>query len=121
MAERMMTSGRRSKCGFRSPRSSTSSLQSESIIQLNVIYKNREHNIQIPEQSDRAKICSEIKKQTGVKGAFYLYNGPKGYLHSSSLTLDNISQICGGRLEIRGGDCKLKLKYFVISGVQGWI
>lgn len=113
MTEKTATSPR-TKYSFRSARSTTSSQSEEDVIQMNVIYKDREYSVKIPDQADRMTICNEIKRQTGVKGAFYLYNGTKSYLHSSSLTLSNISKVCGGRLEIRGGDCKLS-KCFILS------
>ncbi|KXJ25828.1 uncharacterized protein LOC110243419 [Exaiptasia diaphana] len=99
MTERPIS--RRNKHGFLSDISTS---QDEGFIEITLIYNNNDYTVKLPQGADRMTICSEIKRQTGVKGAFYLFDGGKFYLHSSSLTLSNINKVLAGKLEVRGGD-----------------
>jgi hypothetical protein len=76
-------------------------------LDLNIAYKGKEYRLHLPKEADKTSICKEIKRQTGVKGTFYLHYGDSSnnYLHSSSLTWSNISKL-SGNLEVRGGDCE---------------
>ncbi|XP_031563473.1 uncharacterized protein LOC116299007 [Actinia tenebrosa] len=80
--------------------------QQENVLELNIVYKGKDFRLSFSLDADKQTICKEIKRQTGVKGAFYLHYGDSSnnYLHSSSLTLANISKLSGSSLEVRGGD-----------------
>lgn len=82
--------------------------QQDSDLELNIVYKEKKFRLSFPADADKQTICKTIKRQTGVKGAFYLHYGDSSnnYLHSSSLTLSNISKLSGNSLEVRGGDCE---------------
>lgn len=117
MTERPIS--RRNKYGFLSDRST---FNDGEFLEITLIYNNTDHTVKIPQGAGRMTICSEIKRQTGVKGAFYLFNGDKFYLHSSSLTLSNINKVLGSKLEVRGGDCKCGLVCFLCkrARTRGW-
>lgn len=82
--------------------------QQDSELELNIVHKGKEYRLSLPTDADKQTICKEIKRHTGVRGAFYLHYGDSSnnYLHSSSLTSANISKLSGNSLEVRGGDCE---------------
>lgn len=76
---------------------------------ITVVYNGKDHTVRFPNNADAKVICQSIKRETGVKGSFYVHFGEKSnnYLHCSSVTRGNLAKLAGLSLEVRGGNGRL--------------
>ena len=82
---------------------------SEELESITVVYNGKDHTVKFPNNADAKVICQSIKRETGVKGSFYVHFGEKSnnYLHCSSVTKANLAKLAGLSLEVRGGNGRL--------------
>lgn len=80
----------------------------EELESITVVFHGKEHKIKFPNNADAKLICQSIKRETGVRGSFYVHFGEQSnnYLHCSSVTRGNLVKLAGKSLEIRGGNGK---------------
>ena len=80
----------------------------EELESITVVYRGKEHKIEFPNNADAKLICQCIKRETGVRGSFYVHFGEQSnnYLHCSSVTRGNLAKLAGKSLEVRGGNGK---------------
>lgn len=80
----------------------------EELESITVVYNGKEHTVKFPNNADAKVISQSIKRETGVKGSFYVHFGEKSnnYLHCSSVTRGNLAKLAGLSLEVRGGNGK---------------
>lgn len=80
----------------------------EELESITVVYLGKEHKIEFPNNADAKLICQCIKRETGVRGSFYVHFGEQSnnYLHCSSVTRGNLAKLAGKSLEVRGGNGK---------------
>lgn len=78
----------------------------EELESITVVYNGKHHTVEFPNNANAKVICQSIKKETGVKGSFYVHFGEKSnnYLHCSSVTRGNLAKLVGQSLEVRGGN-----------------
>lgn len=84
---------------------------SEELESITVVYNGKDHTVKFPNNADAKVICQSIKRETGVKGSFYVHFGEKcnNYLHCSSVTRGNLVKLAGKSLEVRGGNGKFAI------------
>ena len=84
---------------------------SEELESITVVYNGKDHTVKFPSNADAKVICQSIKRETGVKGSFYVHFGEKSnnYLHCSSVTRGNLAKLSGKSLEVRGGNGKFAI------------
>ena len=78
----------------------------EELESITVLYNGNDHTVKFPNNADAKVICQSIKRETGVKGSFYVHFGEKSnnYLHCSSVSRGNLAKLAGKSLEVRGGN-----------------
>jgi len=84
---------------------------SEELESITVVYNGKDHAVKFPNNADAKVICQSIKRETGVKGSFYVHFGEKSnnYLHCSSVTRGNLAKLAGQSLDVRGGNGKFAI------------
>ena len=80
----------------------------EELESITVAFHGKEYKIKFPNNADAKLVCQSIKRETGVRGSFYVHFGEQSnnYLHCSSVTRGNLVKLAGKSLEIRGGNGK---------------
>lgn len=98
----------KSKTKSRLRREEETEKSSEELESITVVYNGKDHTVKFPNNADAKVICQSIKRETGVKGSFYVHFGEKSnnYLHCSSVTRGNLAKLSGQSLEFRGGNGK---------------
>lgn len=98
----------KSKTKSRLRREEETEKPSEELESITVVYNGKDHTVKFPNNADAKVICQSIKRETGVKGSFYVHFGEKSnnYLHCSSVTRGNLAKLSGQSLEVRGGNGK---------------
>lgn len=96
----------KSKTKSRLRREEETEKPSEELESITVVYNGKDHTVKFPNNADAKVICQSIKRETGVKGSFYVHFGEKSnnYLHCSSVTRGNLAKLSGQSLEVRGGN-----------------
>lgn len=99
----------KSKTKSRLRREEETEKPSEELESITVVYNGKDHTVKFPNNADAKVICQSIKRETGVKGSFYVHFGEKSnnYLHCSSVTRGNLAKLSGQSLAVRGGNGKL--------------
>lgn len=103
-----MTEKTRTKRKLKKPQEETEKANGE-LESITVLYNGKDYTVHFPNNADAKLICQSIKRETGVRGSFYVHFGDQSnnYLHCSSVTRGNLAKLAGKTLEVRGGNGKL--------------
>ena len=94
------------KTKFKKQRQQEPDCEDEKLESITVRYKGKDYIP--PENGDAKIICQNIKRETGVKGSFYVHFGDQSSncIYCSSVTRGNIAKVAEKLFSVTGGNGK---------------
>lgn len=96
------------KTKFKNERRQEPDCEDEKLESITVRYKGKDYMLELPKNGDAKIICQNIKRETGVKGSFYVHFGDQSsnYIYCSSVTRGNIAKVAEKLFNVTGGNSK---------------
>ena len=96
------------KTKFKKQRQQEPDCEDEKLESITVRYKGKDYVLELPKNGDAKIICQNIKRETGVKGSFYVHFGDQSsnYIYCSSVTRGNIAKVAEKLFSVTGGNGK---------------
>lgn len=93
---------------FKKQRQQEPDCEDEKLESITVRYKGKDYVLELPKNGDAKIICQNIKRETGVKGSFYVHFGDQSsnYIYCSSVTRGNIAKVAEKLFSVTGGNGK---------------
>ncbi|CAH3025846.1 unnamed protein product, partial [Porites evermanni] len=94
------------KTKFKKQRQQEPDCEDEKLESITIRYNGKDHVLELPKNGDAKIICQNIKRETGVKGSFYVQFGDQSsnYIYCSSVTRGNIAKVAEKLFSVTGGN-----------------